>query len=78
MVFNATFNNIGEGNGVPGENHRPAASHRQVTKSIIGSRKSTIELNFCATGHLKFEAIIVIPTFMPLLRGYFAKPRKIN
>jgi hypothetical protein len=37
MVFNATFNNIsviswwtvllGEENGVPGENHRPVASH---------------------------------------------------
>ena len=37
MVFNATFNNISvisrrsvllvEENGVPGENHRPAASH---------------------------------------------------
>jgi len=38
MVFNATFNNISvalllsvllvEETGVPGENHRPAASHR--------------------------------------------------
>ena len=37
LVFNATFNNISaiswwsillvEGTGVPGENHRPAASH---------------------------------------------------
>ena len=40
MVFNATFNNISaisqrsvllkEENGVPGENHRPAASHWQT------------------------------------------------
>jgi len=40
MVFNATFNNISdiswrsillvEETGVPGENHRPAASHRQT------------------------------------------------
>ena len=27
MVFNATFNNI---TAVPGENHRPVASHRQT------------------------------------------------
>jgi len=40
MVFNATFNNISviswrsvllvEEIGVPGENHRPVASHRQT------------------------------------------------
>jgi len=40
MVLNATFNNISviswlsvllaEGNGVPGENHRPVASHWQT------------------------------------------------
>jgi hypothetical protein len=40
MVFNATFNNISviswqlvllvEVTGIPGENHRPAASHRQT------------------------------------------------
>jgi hypothetical protein len=40
MVFNATFNNISviswrsvllvEETGVPGENHRPVASHRQT------------------------------------------------
>jgi len=40
MVFNATFNNISviswrsallfEETGVPGENHRPAANHRQI------------------------------------------------
>jgi hypothetical protein len=40
MVFNATFNNITviswrsvvlvEETGLPGENHRPAASHRQI------------------------------------------------
>jgi len=37
MVFNATFNNIAvisvllvEETGVPGEKHRPVASHRQT------------------------------------------------
>jgi hypothetical protein len=48
MVFNATFNNISviswwsvllvEGTGLPGENHRPVASHRQtLSHNIISS-----------------------------------------
>jgi hypothetical protein len=46
MVFNAIFNNISvilwrsvllvEETGVPGENHRPVASHRQTC--VIGYR----------------------------------------
>jgi hypothetical protein len=45
MVFNVTFNNISaiswrsvllaEETGVPGENHRPVASHRQTQKNYI-------------------------------------------
>ena len=45
MVFNATFNNILiiswrsvlllEETGVPGENHRPATSHRQKFDDIM-------------------------------------------
>jgi hypothetical protein len=45
MVFNATFNNISvitwwsvlfvEERGVPGENHRPVASHRQLNFFFI-------------------------------------------
>jgi hypothetical protein len=47
MVFNATFNNISviswrsvllvEETGVPGENHRPAASHRQTLSLNVES-----------------------------------------
>ena len=47
MVFNATFNNISaiswrsvflvEETGVPGENHRPAASHRQTSPHNVVS-----------------------------------------
>ena len=48
MVFNATFNNISaiswwsvllvEETGVPGENHQPAASHRQfVSHNVVSS-----------------------------------------
>jgi len=47
MVFNATFNNISvitwrsvllvEETGVQGENHRPAASHRQTLSHIVVS-----------------------------------------
>ena len=48
MVFNATFNNISdiswrsvllvEENGVPGENHRHVASHRQtLTCNVVSS-----------------------------------------
>jgi hypothetical protein len=48
MVFNATFNNIPvisrpsvlfvEEIGVPGENHRPAASHRQsLSHNVVSS-----------------------------------------
>ena len=45
MVLNATFNNIPviswrsvllvEENGVPGENHRPVASHGQTLSHIV-------------------------------------------
>ena len=48
MVFNATFNNISaiswrsvllmEETGVPGENHRPVASHLQTLSHNVGSR----------------------------------------
>jgi hypothetical protein len=48
MVFNATFNNISaiswrsvllmEETGVPGENHRPVASHWQTLSHNVGSR----------------------------------------
>ena len=47
MVFNATFNNISaiscrsvllvEETGVPGESHRPVASHRQTLSHIVVS-----------------------------------------
>jgi len=47
MVFNATFNNISviswlsillmEETGVPGENHRPAASHWQTLSHNVVS-----------------------------------------
>ena len=48
MLFNATFNNISaiswrsvllvEETGVPGENHRPAASYRQtLSHNIVSS-----------------------------------------
>jgi hypothetical protein len=47
MVFNATFNNISvtswrsvllvEGAGVPGENHRPVASHCQTLSTNVVS-----------------------------------------
>ena len=47
IVFNATFNNISaiswrsvslvEETGVPGENHRPAASHRQTLSQNVVS-----------------------------------------
>jgi len=48
MVFNATFNNISaiswrsvllvEENGVPGESHRPAASHGQtLSHNVVSS-----------------------------------------
>ena len=45
MVFSATFNNVSaiswwsvslvEETGVPGENHRPAASHRQTLSLTV-------------------------------------------
>ena len=45
MVFNATFNNISviswqsvllvEETGIPGENHRPVASHRQTLSHTV-------------------------------------------
>jgi hypothetical protein len=48
MEFNATFNNISviswrsvllvEESGVPGENHRPAANHRQFSASPLGTK----------------------------------------
>jgi len=47
MMFNATFNNISviswqsvllvEETGVPGENHRPVASHRQILSHNVVS-----------------------------------------
>jgi hypothetical protein len=47
MVFNATFNNISvislqsvllvEKTVVPGENHRPVASHRQTLSHVVSS-----------------------------------------
>ena len=47
MVFNATFNNISvisrhsvllvEETGIPGENHRPVASHLQTLSHIVSS-----------------------------------------
>ena len=47
MVFNATFNDISviswwsvllvEETGVPGDNHRPAASHRQTLSHYVVS-----------------------------------------
>jgi len=48
MVFNATINDISiiswrsvllvEETGVPGENHRPAASHRQtISHNVVSS-----------------------------------------
>ena len=47
MVFNATFNNISvilwrsvllvEETGVPGENHRPVASHGQTSHNVVSS-----------------------------------------
>jgi len=46
MVFNATFNRISlyrsvllvEETGVPGENHRPVASHRQtLSQNVVSS-----------------------------------------
>jgi hypothetical protein len=47
IVFNATFNNISviswrsvslvEETGVPGENHRPASSHRQTLSQNVVS-----------------------------------------
>jgi hypothetical protein len=54
MVFNATFGNISvasvllvEETGVPGENHRPIASHRQtlshnVTDHLNGIRTHNV------------------------------------
>jgi hypothetical protein len=53
MVFNATFNNISviswrsvllmEETGVPGENHRPSASHRQTLAHNVVSSTSRHE-----------------------------------
>jgi len=53
MVFNATFNNISaiscrldllvEETGVPGENHRPPASHWQTLSHKVESSKSRHE-----------------------------------
>jgi hypothetical protein len=55
MVFNAPFNNISviswrsvllvEETGVPGENHRPAASHWQIVSHNVVS--STPKEEFC-------------------------------
>jgi hypothetical protein len=53
MVFNATFNNISviswrsvllvEETGVPGENHRPVASHWQTLSHNVVSSKTRDE-----------------------------------
>ena len=56
MVFNATFNNIQlyhggqfywcRKTGVPGENHRPAASHWQtLSHNVVSSTLSGVETN---------------------------------
>jgi len=47
MVFNATFNNISvisvEETGVPGETHRPAASHCQtLSHNVVSSTLTTL------------------------------------
>jgi hypothetical protein len=46
MVFNATFDNISvllvEETGVPGENHRPAASHWQTLSHNVVSLNTII------------------------------------
>jgi hypothetical protein len=52
MVFNATFNDISviswrsvflvEETGVPGENHRPVASHRQALSHNVVSSTSRL------------------------------------
>ena len=60
MVFNATFNNISallvEETGVPGENLRPAASHRQTWSHNdvwVHLAMSVIQThNFSGDGHL--------------------------
>ena len=56
MVFNATFNNISviswrsvllvEETGVPGENHRPVASHYQALSHNVVSSTSCHERGF--------------------------------
>ena len=61
MVFNATFNNISvvswqlvlsvEETGIPGENHRPVASHRQTLSHNVVS--STHRLGGIRTHNLK-------------------------
>ena len=63
MVFRATFNNISvlswlsvllvEKTGVPGENHRPAASHYQIlTHGVVSS---TPQLNGIRTHNTSGE-----------------------
>jgi hypothetical protein len=54
LVLNATFNNISviswrsdllvKKNKVPGENHRPVASHRQTFFKMIGKEKTILIL----------------------------------
>jgi hypothetical protein len=75
MVFNATFNNISviswrsvllvDETGVPGENHRPVASHWQ-TKSLLGARIpkglskiSRVSYGFIAWGKCVLVLIII-------------------
>ena len=60
MVFNATFNNISviswrsvvlvEETGVPGENHRPVASHWQTLSHNVASGTPYHEQNLLKTG----------------------------
>jgi hypothetical protein len=55
MVFNATFNNISdiswrsvllvEETGVPGENHRPVASHWQTLLLKVNSQYTVLKIN---------------------------------
>jgi len=52
MVFRTTFNNISaiswqsvllvEETGVPGENHRPVLSHRQIVQTVPDTSKSYV------------------------------------
>ena len=62
MVFNATFNNVSvtswwsvllvEETGVPGENHRPVASHDKLLSPNVSLKMSEIRIhNFNGCSH---------------------------